>query len=123
MCSAMTAGFDLVLLTALFGLIMGVVMLIIPFLFAPKKPNPVKSTVFECGQVPVGEGKVRLMMQYYAYLLMFVVFDVMLMFLFAWAVIFTSIGLYGALTITVFMVILMVALGYGLHLAKKGELW
>ncbi|MFB5598346.1 MAG: NADH-quinone oxidoreductase subunit A, partial [Nitrosopumilaceae archaeon] len=49
-----------------------------------KRSNPVKFLPMECGQVPKGAGRTNFMMQYYAYILMFVVFDVMAIFLYAW---------------------------------------
>ena len=57
-----------------------------------KRSNPVKFLPMECGQVPSGEGRTHFMMQYYPYILMFVVFDVMAIFLYAWgsAIIRTS---------------------------------
>ena len=49
-----------------------------------KRSNPVKFLPMECGQVPSGAGRTHFMMQYYAFILMFVVFDVMAIFLYAW---------------------------------------
>ena len=45
-----------------------------------KKSNPVKFLPMECGQVPSGEGRTHFMMQYYPYILMFVIFDVVAIF-------------------------------------------
>ena len=59
--------------------------LIISRMVSPRRrSNPVKFLPMECGQVPKGEGRTHFMMQYYAYILMFVVFDVMAIFLYAW---------------------------------------
>lgn len=118
----MSAGFELVIFLSLFVIITGLLFIIIPLLFAPKRPNPVKAEPFECGQPPTGEGRVHFMMQYYAYLLMFVVFDVVVMFLFAWGVAYLSLGVSGALIITTFLTILIVPLGYALYLAGK-RIW
>jgi NADH-quinone oxidoreductase subunit A len=119
----MSAGLDLVLLTALFGLEMGLVLFIIPFLLAPKRPSPVKAAPFECGQPPSGAGRVRLMMQYYGYLLLFLVVEVTVLLLFAWALSYTSLGLAGVVPVALFLGLLLVAVGYGLHLTGRGELW
>ena len=85
-----------VFVMGLIGMGFAVPTLIIPRLLAPRKPNPIKNAPFECGQVPAGKGKMHFMMQYYAYLLMFVVFDVMAMFLYAWAAAYQPLAL-GAL--------------------------
>jgi NADH-quinone oxidoreductase subunit A len=112
--------------------IMGVVgvaftlpVVIIPKLFAPKKPNPVKGLPFETGQVPVGAGKMHYMMQYYSYLLMFLVFDVMAMFLYAWAAAYEplGLGLSSSWVLTIFMAVLFIPMGFALYLAGRRELW
>ena len=115
--------FVLIFYAAVFGVAAGVPVLIIPKIIAPKKPSVAKLATFEAGQVPTGESRVRLMMQYYAYLLMFVVFDVISMFLFAWAVAFAGLGLSSALVIAGFLAIILIAMGYALYLAGKRELW
>ena len=59
--------------------------LLISRMIAPRTgSNPVKFLPMECGQVPSGAGRTHFMMQYYAYILMFVIFDVMAIFLYAW---------------------------------------
>lgn len=119
----MANEFLLVLYVAGFGILAGLPVLIIPRFFAPRRPNPLKAQTFEAGQVPSGEARVHLMMQYYAYVLMFVVFDVMGMFLFAWAASFFKLGLPGAFTIIVFLIIILIPMIYALYLAGRRELW
>ena len=119
----MTSEFVLVLYLVGFGALSAILMLIIPYLFAPRKPNPIKNTAFECGQIPTGTARVSLMMQYYAYLLMFVVFDVMAMFLFAWAVSYMNIGFQSSIFIIIFLAIIIIPMGYALYLAGRRELW
>ena len=70
-----------------FGLLVSIPALVISRLISPRRRyNPVKFLPMECGQVPSGEGRTHFMMQYYAYILMFVVFDVMAIFLYVWGV-------------------------------------
>ena len=79
-----------------FGLVASVPALIISKLISPRRRyNPVKFLPMECGQVPSGEGRTHFMMQYYAYILMFVVFDVMAIFLYIWGVSLFSIPRVG----------------------------
>ena len=69
-----------------FGILASVPALILSRLVSPRRRyNPVKFLPMECGQMPTGEGRSHFMMQYYAYILMFVVFDVMSIFLYTWA--------------------------------------
>jgi NADH-quinone oxidoreductase subunit A len=100
-------------------------IILVPRLLAPRRPNPIKNAPFECGQVPVGAGKMHFMMQYYAYLLMFLVFDVMAMFLYAWAVAYQplALGVASDWMVTLFMGLLFVPMGFALVLAGRRELW
>lgn len=98
-------------------------MLTLPFFWSRRKRDPFRDMPFESGQVPQGEGRRRLVMQYYPYLLMFVVFDVVSMFLFAWGISFSKIPLYGSFPILLFLFLLAPPLGYALHLALRRENW
>ena len=114
-----------VFLMALVGVAFTVPVVILPMLFGPRRPNPVKNAPFECGQVPQGAGKMHFMMQYYAYLLMFIVFDVLGMFLYAWAAAYKpmALGLSSDWTVTLFMGMLFAPMAFALVLAGKRELW
>lgn len=105
------------------GAVMGIGMLAVPWIFAPKKPNPVKSETFECGQLPIGEARVRFVMRYYPYLLMFVVFDVTSLFLFAWGLSYRQYVLAASLPVLIFIGILVTALVQGLSFALREEIW
>lgn len=62
-------------------------------------------------------------MQYYPYLLMFVVFDVVGMFLFAWGISYAKIPYTGSFLVLLFLFLLGAPLGYALHLALRREFW
>lgn len=98
-------------------------MLTLPFFWSRRKRDPFRDMPFESGQVPQGEGRRRLVMQYYPYLLMFVAFDVVSMFLFAWGISFEKIPLYGSFPVLLFLFLLAAPLGYALHLALRRENW
>jgi len=122
---ALTGDMGLVFLMALVGVAFTVPVMIIPILFGPKRPNPIKNAPFECGQVPQGAGKMHFMMQYYAYLLMFIVFDVLGMFLYAWASAYKpmALGLSSAWMVTIFIGMLAFPMAFALVLAGRRELW
>jgi len=105
------------------GAAMGVGMLTVPWIFAPRKPNPVKSETFDCGQIPAGEARVQIVMRYYPYLLMFVVFDVISLFLFAWAMSYREYALVGSVPVLVFIAISIAALVRGLSFASRKDIW
>jgi len=122
---ALVGDMGTVFLMALVGVAFTVPVMIIPVLFGPRRPNPIKNAPFECGQVPQGAGKMHFMMQYYAYLLMFIVFDVLGMFLYAWAAAYKpmALGLSSDWMVTLFMGMLFVPMAFALVLAGKRELW
>ena len=114
-----------VFMMAVVGVVFTLPVIIIPKLLAPHKPNPIKNLAFESGQVPMGAGKMHFMMQYYAYLLMFLVFDVMAMFLYAWAAAYKplALGVSSSWLITLFIGMLSIPLGFALYMAGKRDLW
>ncbi|MDV3292867.1 MAG: NADH-quinone oxidoreductase subunit A [Nitrososphaerales archaeon] len=114
-----------VFLMGLVGVAFTVPTVVLPKLLAPRRPNPIKNAPFECGQVPVGAGKMHFMMQYYSYLLMFIVFDVMAMFLYAWAASYQplALGVSSDWVLTLFIGMLIVPMGFALNLAGRRELW
>ena len=122
---AVTGDLGMVFLMGLVGVVFTVPTVVLPKIFGPKRPNPIKNAPFECGQVPQGAGKMHYMMQYYAYLLMFIVFDVLSMFLYAWAAAYKPaiLGLSSDWMITLFMGMLFIPMGYALVLAGRRELW
>jgi len=122
---ALVGDMGSVFLMALVGVAFTVPVVILPMLFGPRRPNPIKNAPFECGQVPQGAGKMHFMMQYYAYLLMFIVFDVLGMFLYAWAAAYKpmALGLSSDWTVTLFMGMLFVPMAFALVIAGKRELW
>ncbi|MGB9168487.1 MAG: NADH-quinone oxidoreductase subunit A [Nitrososphaeraceae archaeon] len=106
------------------GVLAGVPSLILSRLLSPRKNyNPVKFLSVECGQMPVGEGRSHFMMQYYAYILMFVVFDVMSIFLYAWGTSLLSIPKEATLPMIAFLGIMFAAMGYALYLSGRKGIW
>ena len=98
--------------------------LIISRMIAPRRTsNPVKYLPMEAGQVPKGEGRTHFMMQYYAFVLMFVVFDVMSIFLYAWGSSILSLPKSATLPIIAFLAIMFAAFAYALYQAGKKNIW
>jgi NADH:ubiquinone oxidoreductase subunit 3 (subunit A) len=81
-------------------------------LLQPRKPNPVKSEIYECGLVPVGPTWVQFKIGYYVYALIFVLFDVEAAFLYPWAVTLRALPLFVVGEMAVFLGILGLGLGY-----------
>ena len=81
-------------------------------LVAPRKPSLEKSRTYESGEEPVGQAWGRYPSHFYIFALLFVVFDVEVIFLFPWAVLFRSLGWNGLVEMAVFILILVVGLFY-----------
>jgi len=85
----------------------------------PRKPNPAKSSAYECGMETIGRTWVQFNFRYYFYALVFLALDVMIVFLYPWAVELRGLGYLGFVGILVF--ILIIAVGY-VYAWKKGVL-
>ncbi len=95
------------------------VTVLVPHLIAPKKPNPIKSEVYECGIETVGEAWVQFKVQYYVFALVFLIFDIETVFLYPWAVAFDKLPLFAVMEGVLFIVMLLAGL---LYLWRKGVL-
>jgi NADH-quinone oxidoreductase subunit A len=98
--------------------------LVVSRMISPRtKSNPVKFLPMECGQVPSGAGRTHFMMQYYAYILMFVIFDVMAIFLYAWGSTLLDLPKEATLPILAFLAIMFAAMAFALYQTKRKNIW
>jgi NADH-quinone oxidoreductase subunit A len=81
-------------------------------LVAPKKVTPEKLRTYESGEEPIGQAWGRYPTHFYVFALLFVVFDVEVIFLFPWAVLFRQLGGAGLVEMVIFIAILAVGLYY-----------
>jgi NADH:ubiquinone oxidoreductase subunit 3 (subunit A) len=94
------------------GIIVPVVPLVFARLVAPRKPNSIKQSTYECGIETVGESWVQFKAQYYIFALVFLVFDVETVFLFPWALTLKQLPLFAVLEGVLFIGILVAGLVY-----------
>src|SRR6516164_6878987 len=99
-------------LLLLLGIVFGVLPLLVVAIVAPRKRSLAKGDTYECGVRTYGETWVRFRIQYYIYALMFVVFDIEIVFLFPWAVSYAGLGIFALIEMVIFLVILLVGLIY-----------
>ena len=85
----------------------------------PKRPDPIKNSVYECGVETIGDTWVQFRAQYYLFALIFVIFDIEAMFLFPFAVAFNQVGWFALFEAIIFVLILAVGL---LYAWRKGAL-
>ena len=118
------AGYSNVLFMFGFAVLALAPALIISRMISPRtKSNPVKFLPMECGQVPSGAGRTHFMMQYYAYILMFVIFDVMAIFLYAWGSTLLELPKETTLPVLVFLGIMFAAMAFALYQTKRKNIW
>lgn len=117
-------SYDTILLMFGFAVVaVGPALLISRMISPRKRSNPVKFLPMECGQVPSGEGRTHFMMQYYAYILMFVVFDVMAIFLYAWGSTILNLPKTATLPIIGFLGIMFAAMAFALYQSRRRNIW
>jgi NADH-quinone oxidoreductase subunit A len=89
------------------------------WLLRPRRPYPGKIAPYECGEERIGDAWVRFNVRFYVVALIFLIFDVEVVFLFPWALVYRDLGLFGFLEMAVFLGILLVGLAY---VWMKGDL-
>ena len=99
--------------------IIGVALLVIPFIVAYKNPDAEKLTAYECGFNAFDDARMRFDVRFYLVAILFIIFDLEVAFLFPWAVAFGDIGLYGFWSMLVFLGVLTIGFVYEW---KKGAL-
>lgn len=101
------------------GLVFAVAAMWMSWRIAPNNPTPEKLSPYECGIVPLQEPVQRFPVKFYLVAMLFVIFDVEIIFLFAWAVRMDEFGWAGIAAVGIFMLLLIETLGY---VWKRGAL-
>jgi NADH-quinone oxidoreductase subunit A len=70
------------------------------------RPDPAKTSVYECGVPPIGTARERFPIKFYLVCMLFILFDVDAAFLYPWALIFRDLGLFGLLEMGVFIALI-----------------
>lgn len=103
----------------LVALVIGGAMFTLGHFVATKPPSPDQAMPYECGNDTRGARDVKLTVKFYLTAILFVVFDIEVVFIYPWATLFKSLSWVGFATMTAFIVALGVALAY---VWKKGAL-
>jgi NADH-quinone oxidoreductase subunit A len=99
-----------VLIFVIFSVAIILILLLVQRLVAPFTKGDVKDTTYECGEVPEGIAWVQFNIRFYIIALIFLIFDVEVVLLFPWAVVFKKIGLVAFVEMLIFVFILAVGL-------------
>lgn len=97
----------------------GVVTLVLSYVVQPKYPEAEKLSAYECGSEPFSDARMPFPVRYYIFAMLFVIFDIEVIFLYPWAVVYGQIGLFGLLEMLVFIALFLVAYVYAW---RKGAL-
>ena len=108
-----------ILLFLFIALLFSVGALVLSFVLSPKKPSNEKLSPYECGFEPFDDARAKFDIRFYLVALLFIIFDLEVIFLFPWAISLKSIGVFGYLSMMFFLLILTIGFIYEW---KKGAL-
>ena len=94
-------------------------MVVLGHTFGPRRPSERKSSPYESGMTPIGPGTRRIPVRFYMVAVLFILFDIEVIFLLPFAVVFRQLGWFGIIEMGIFILILLV--GY-VYAWKKGAL-
>ncbi|MGH1352484.1 MAG: NADH-quinone oxidoreductase subunit A [Methyloligellaceae bacterium] len=101
------------------ALVIGSMLLVIPFVIAVKNPDPEKVSAYECGFNSFDDARMKFDVRFYLVAILFIIFDLEAVYLFPWALTFREIGDPGFWAMMVFLFELAVGFAYAW---KKGAL-
>jgi NADH-quinone oxidoreductase subunit A len=101
------------------ALVVGLALLVAPFLVAFRNPDPEKLSAYECGFNSFSDARMKFDIRFYLVSILFIIFDLEVAFLFPWAVSFGQIGWLGFSSMMVFLAVLTIGFIYEW---KKGAL-
>ena len=108
----MYRDFGTILFATLVGIILVAVPLLISKLVAPANKTREKLETYECGEEVEGSAWLQFNIRFYVIALIFLIFDVEVLFIFPWAVVFKDMGIVALVEMVIFLTILLVGLAY-----------
>jgi NADH-quinone oxidoreductase subunit A len=93
------------------GLI-GLALLVAPFVVAYKNPDPEKLSAYECGFNAFDDARMKFDVRFYLVSILFIIFDLEVAFLFPWAVAFNEVGWFGFWSVMIFLGVLTIGFAY-----------
>lgn len=98
---------------------LAVLIVVLGHSFGPRRTTARKSMPYESGMRPIGPGARRMPIRFYLIAVLFILFDIEVVFFLPWAVVFRQLGLFGLIEMFIFIILLLV--GY-VYAWKKGAL-
>lgn len=99
--------------------VFGVVTLVISYWVQPRFPEAEKLSPYECGSEPFSDARMPFPVRYYIFAMLFVIFDIEIIFLYPWAIAFKDLGMIGLIEMMIFIGLFVLAYVYAW---KKGAL-
>ena len=96
------------LLFLLVSIIFSIGFLSLSFVLSPKKPSDEKLSPYECGFEPFDDARTKFDIRFYLVALLFIIFDLEVVFLFPWAISLKTIGIFGYISLVIFLIILTI---------------
>lgn len=94
------------------ALVLGAALMLVGRLLGPSNPNDEKLSPYECGFEAFEDSRMKFDVRYYLVAILFIIFDLEIAFLFPWAIVLEEIGLFGFVSMMVFLGILVVGFIY-----------
>jgi NADH-quinone oxidoreductase subunit A len=111
MTALLSTYFPLIVFFAV-ALVLGVALLVAPFIVAPNHPDPEKLAAYECGFPAFDDARMKFDVRFYLVSILFIIFDLEVAFLFPWAISLSALGLFGFWSMMSFLAVLTVGFIY-----------
>ncbi|HSW93876.1 MAG TPA: NADH-quinone oxidoreductase subunit A [Gammaproteobacteria bacterium] len=108
-----------ILIFMIIGGLLGMAVPLIGYILGPRRPDPEKTSPYECGFPPFDDARLPFDVRYYVIAILFIIFDLETAFLVPWAVVFRKIGWFGMASMGIFLGLLVIGFIYEW---KKGAL-
>lgn len=115
----MLTEFGKILIFIILGIVFVTITLFINRLIRPNRPSFEKEKIYECGENPEGSPWIKFNIRFYVVALIFLIFDVEVVLLFPWAMVYQDFGFYGFLAGLIFLIVLGLGMAYEW---RKGDL-
>lgn len=115
----MPSDYTPILIFLLVASVIAAITLILPHYLGPHRPNKAKSETIESGKLSYGDARRRVPVQYHMIAMLFILFDIEVLFFYPWAVLFWDLKWYGLAQIGIFSLLLVESYVY---IWKKGVL-
>jgi NADH-quinone oxidoreductase subunit A len=103
----------------LFAVAFGLFLVNVNKWIGPRRPNEEKLSTYESGMEPIRSARERFSVKFYLVAMLFIIFDIEIVFMFPWAVKFRELGMFGFVEMLIFLFIILV--GY-VYILRKGAL-